>query len=355
MMFWNLAYPLVEPDESRYAQVALEMVHSGDYLVPRLQGEPYLDKPPLLYWATAASFRVFGETELAARIPSAVAALLTVLVTFLLGRHLLGDRTAWLGSLMLLLCLGFVLSARFLIMDGPLTLFTTICLFASLLAVRGSRLQLSWWLVAGVACGLGVMTKGPVAVVLTCPPLLALHWVGGRAASPRLRDWLVFATIVGTVALPWFILIGRSQGDFAGHFFWQHHIIRFVNAFNHQEPFWYYIPVLFAGMFPSSLLAAPVVFFLGYRGERTAAIADTGVGRHRADRRLDHPLLLALQLQTTHLHSAGRAAAVPAAGVCRRPDAGRRLPHTVSAEHCRLVAGPSDGSGPDRGFDGGHH
>ncbi len=66
IMFWNLNYPLVEPDESRYAQIALEMVNSGDYLVPRLQGEPYLDKPPLLYWATAASFNLFGQSELAA-------------------------------------------------------------------------------------------------------------------------------------------------------------------------------------------------------------------------------------------------------------------------------------------------
>jgi 4-amino-4-deoxy-L-arabinose transferase-like glycosyltransferase len=278
MMFCNLNYPLVEPDESRYAQIALEMVNTGDYLVPRLQGEPYLDKPPLLYWVTAASFNVFGQSELAARIPSALAAMLTVLVSFLLGRRLIGDQAAWLGSLMLFLCLGFVLSARFLVMDGPLTLFTTTCLMTALLATRGPRLQLGWWLLAAVSCALGVMTKGPVAIVLTCPPLLALHWLDQRRALPKLKAWLLFAVLVACIVLPWFILIERHQHEFAGHFFWQHHVVRFFSAFNHQEPFWYYIPVLFAGMFPSSLLAAPVLFFLFNRGKEFREMRTPALG-----------------------------------------------------------------------------
>ena len=88
----NLTYPLFEPDESRYAQVALEMLQSGDFVVPRLLGEPFLHKPPLLYWATAASLRVFGPCEFGARFPLALAAILTVLVTFVLGARLLGSR-----------------------------------------------------------------------------------------------------------------------------------------------------------------------------------------------------------------------------------------------------------------------
>ena len=213
MMFGNLSYPFLEPDESRYAQIALEMVQTGDYIVPRLLGEPYLDKPPLLYWATAGSFKLFGTSELAARIPTAVAALLTVLATFLLGSRFLGSRVAYIAAIMLFLCLGFVLSGRFLIMDGLLTLFTTICLLASYLAIRGKSVRLHWWLTAAVACGLGVMTKGPVALVLTLPPLVAFQWLQ-RVSLIRLRHWCAFAAINLAITLPWFVAIASQQGEF---------------------------------------------------------------------------------------------------------------------------------------------
>ena len=258
----NLAYPFVEPDESRYAQVALEMLQSGDFVVPRLLGEPYLDKPPLLYWATAASLQVFGPHEFGARFPSALAAVLTVLITFVLGTRLFGSRPAFLASLMLLLSLGFVLSGRFLIMDGPLTLFTTVCLLASFLAVRGPQVRLAWWLVAAVACSLGILTKGPVAVVLTLPPLVSLLWLDHRHARVRIWHWLAAVAVILLVTAPWFILIAQRQGDFASQFLWKHHILRFVSAFNHQAPVWYFLPVLFLGMFPSSLLFGPTLGFL---------------------------------------------------------------------------------------------
>jgi 4-amino-4-deoxy-L-arabinose transferase-like glycosyltransferase len=258
----NLTYPLFEPDESRYAQVALEMLQSGDFVVPRLLGEPYLDKPPLLYWATAASLHLFGPCEFGARFPSALAAIMTVLVTFVLGSRLFGSRSAFLASLMLLLSLGFVLSGRFLIMDGSLTLFTTVCLLASLLAVRGPQVRLAWWLVAAVACGLGILTKGPVALVLTLPPLMSLLWLDHRPARIRVWHWLAAVAVILLVTAPWFVLIAQRQGDFASQFLWKHHILRFVSAFDHQAPIWYFVPVLFLGMFPSSLLFAPMLGFL---------------------------------------------------------------------------------------------
>jgi dolichol-phosphate mannosyltransferase len=278
LLFWgHLAYPFVEPDESRYAQISLEMLQSGDFVVPRLLGEPYLDKPPLLYWVTAASFQAFGPHEFGARFPSALAAVLTVLITFGLGTPLFGSRPAFLASLMLLLSLGFVLSGRFLIMDGPLALFTTVCLLASFLAVRGPHVRLSWWLLAAVACSLGILTKGPVAVVLAVPPLVSLLWLDPRHARVRIGHWLAAIAVILLVTAPWFILIAQRQGEFASHFLWKHHVLRFVSAFNHQAPVWYYLPVLFLGMFPSSLLFGPTLGFLfgrrdGLRRLRTAEL-----------------------------------------------------------------------------------
>ena len=278
VFFGNLAYPFIEPDESRYAQIALEMVRSGDYVVPRLQGEPYLDKPPLLYWATAGSFQLFGVSELSARIPSALAATLTVLVTFLLGRRLLNDRAAYSGAILLFLCFGFVLSGRFVIMDGLLTLFTTTCLLAGFLALRGWHLRSGWWLVAAVACGLGMLTKGPIAPVLTIPPLLALQALSRYAARIHLRHWLTFVVVVAAITVPWFVAVGFAQPEFAGHFLWKHHVLRFVSAFNHRAPFWYYLPVLLIGMFPCSLLTAPIIAFLVGRTETLRKIRTEELG-----------------------------------------------------------------------------
>ena len=147
-------------------------------------------------------------------------------------------------------------------MDGPLTLFTTVCLLASLLAVRGPQVRLAWWLVAAVACSLGILTKGPVALVLTLPPLVSLLWLDHRPARVRVWHWLAAVAVILLVTAPWFVLIAQRQGDFASQFLWKHHILRFASAFDHQAPFWYFVPVLFLGMFPSSLLFGPTLGFL---------------------------------------------------------------------------------------------
>ncbi len=267
MFFSNLSYPLIEPDESRYAQISLEMVQSGDYIVPHLHGAAYLDKPPLLYWVTAAGLKTFGTNEFAARLPSAFAAALTILAPFWLGRILVGNRAAFLEAIMLFLCLGFVLSGRFLIMDGLLALFTSVSILASCAAARAAPVRWHWWLLAAAACALGILTKGPVAVVLVFPSLIVILWATRWYKHLHVGHWVAFGATVVIIALPWFALIASREPDFLAYFFWKHHVLRFVHAFDHQEPFWYYIPVLFVGMFPSSLLLSPTVIFLFSRSE----------------------------------------------------------------------------------------
>ncbi len=266
LLLGNLTYALIEPDESRYAQVALNMLESGDWVVPRLAGEPYLDKPPLLYWLTAASLSVMGESELAARLPIALASWITVLAVFGCGARVFGARAAWLGSLLLLLCLGFILSGRFLIMDGLLTLFTTVGFLSAWIAIQGPRVRLGWWMVSAVAVSLGVLTKGPIALVLFVPPLVMLSWLERRTAQLRWSHWLLAASILVLLTAPWFCLIFLRQDDFLYHFVWKHHVLRFVSTFIHEAPMWYYLPVLLVGMFPSSLLIAPTLGFLCSQG-----------------------------------------------------------------------------------------
>jgi 4-amino-4-deoxy-L-arabinose transferase-like glycosyltransferase len=258
----NLGYPLIEPDETRYAQIPLTMLTSGDWVTPRLDGKAYLDKPPLLYWMVAASYRWLGPSEFAARLPGALSALLTLVVTFLLGQCLIGSRAAWLGALMLLLSGGFVLSARFILMDGPLTMLTTIGSLACLLAVQGSRLNRGYWLLGSLACGLGILMKGPVAPVLMFPPLLAFLFLKSQRPRIRLPDVILFLVPVLAISVPWFVLISRAHAEFGDYFFWKHHIQRFTSAFNHKEPWWYFIPVVWAGFFPVSLLLPLFSYFL---------------------------------------------------------------------------------------------
>ncbi len=214
----RLSYPLIEPDETRYAQVALEMCQSGDWLRPTLDGVPYLDKPPLLYWMTAASYSLFGPSPTSARLPPAICAVLTVMLLFVLGKRLVGSRAAWLGSLALLLSGGFVLSGRFLIMDGPLTLFATVTALTAYLACSGRQVRIGWLLVAGLTCGLGVLAKGPIAAVLCVPPLLAVQWLSRNLTTIRLRHWSLFALSIALVAGPWFVAAMATQHGYGRAF-----------------------------------------------------------------------------------------------------------------------------------------
>uniref|UniRef100_UPI003564D627 ArnT family glycosyltransferase n=1 Tax=Novipirellula sp. TaxID=2795430 RepID=UPI003564D627 len=188
----NLSYPLIDPDETRYAQIAIEMNDSRDWVTPTLDGQAYLDKPPLMYWLTAASLHCLGNKESSARLPSVLASIATVLVTYLLGRRILGSRAAWLGCVSLVLCGGFVIAGRFLILDSLLAFFVTACFLTGYIAVRETEHRWGWWMISAVACALGVLTKGPVAFVLCVPPLITSGWLRRDHTRTRLLHWAAF-------------------------------------------------------------------------------------------------------------------------------------------------------------------
>jgi len=181
--FATLAFrPLLEPDESRYAQIPREMLQRGDAVVPTLQGEPYLDKPPLTYWLIALSYKAFGVSPEAARLVPAVCVHLTVLAVYLLGRRSLGHRAALWAALFLTVAPGFIGVARLLLLDGLLVLCVTTSVIAGFEAVRTGRLKLGWWLLSALASGLGFLTKGPISELLLFVPL----WAFGLLTTGRL-------------------------------------------------------------------------------------------------------------------------------------------------------------------------
>jgi 4-amino-4-deoxy-L-arabinose transferase-like glycosyltransferase len=256
------SFPLFDPDEGRYAEIPREMLNRGEWVVPYLQAEPYLDKPPLLYWLVMGSYRLFGVSDGAARLVPALAVHACVLLVYLLGRRSLGEAAAFWGATLLALAPAFVGIGRLLILDGLLALWVTLAVFSAFEAVRTARLRWGWWLLAAGACGLGILTKGPVALLLLVPPVWLHRRLTGSPVAVSWRAWLVFLGVAAAVALPWYAAICLRLPSFAGYFLWQHNVVRFLAPFDHLEPFWYYAPMLLAGLLPATLLLVPFVRFL---------------------------------------------------------------------------------------------
>lgn len=270
-MWARLRFPLMDPDESRYAQIAREMLVTGDWLVPKRLGQPYLDKPPLLYWTTALAFEALGVSEAAVHLVPALASLITVLSVFLLGRRLVGTAAAGVGSVLLLCSVGFLLSGRFLFMDSLLTCWTTLGFLSALVAFRTSRVSWPLWLLSAVACGLGFLTKGPIAPVLIAPPVAASLWLTRQGSRLTWTLLAGYAATVLAIALPWFVALSLAQPGALAEFIWKHHVERFVSGLEHAEPIWFYLPVLCVTMLPCSILWPATYAY--FRGQEAAVRA----------------------------------------------------------------------------------
>lgn len=254
-----LNFRLLEPDEGRYAEIPREMLARGEWIVPKLQGQPYLDKPPLLYWSVMLSYSLFGVHDWAARLVPALAVHACILMCYGFGCRIIGERRALRGAIFLSIIPGLVGIGRVLTLDGLLTLWVSLALLSGFLRFAPGA---SRWMSAlfTMACGLGVLTKGPVALVLVLVPLMAWKWLHpDRTQSIRWQSWLWFAAGIMAINLPWYVAVCVRQPEFAKYFFWKHNLERFFNPFDHPQPFWYYGPILFAGLLPLSLLVIPLL------------------------------------------------------------------------------------------------
>jgi 4-amino-4-deoxy-L-arabinose transferase-like glycosyltransferase len=258
------------------------MLAEGRLLVPVLHGQPYLDKPPLLYWLVMSAYRLFGVHDTSARLVPGLAGLLTVLLTYLWGRGALAEagrpRAALCGALLLCLMPEFVYRQRMLTPDALLCLGGVATLAFAHLAVTGPRLRRGWWALAGLACGLGLLTKGPVALALAAVPVLALQFLDPRCARVTPRAWLGFLSLALGLAAPWYLAVTAAMPDFAGYFFWKHNVVRFVRPFDHGKPAWFYLPALGLGLLPWALLLPGFVRHLARRRARAAARRPAALG-----------------------------------------------------------------------------
>ncbi len=255
----NLGGPsLWDIDEGNNAEAAHEMLCSGNVIVPTFNGALREDKPALLYWLQGAAYSAFGVNEFAARLPSALAALLAVLATYELGRRLFGRGAGLLAGLVLASAALFCASAHFANPDALLNAFTALSmLFFWLAYTRGG----AWLAAVGVTSGLAVLAKGPVGTVL--PAAVALAFLLWRREPRRLWDvgWLWGSLTFLLVAAPWYVWVGlETKGQWLVGFLLKHNFGRAVGSQpmeGHGGPFWYYAPVLIAGLAPWSVFLGP--------------------------------------------------------------------------------------------------
>lgn len=250
LFFFRLGSPgLMDPDEGRYAEIAREMLVSGDFLTPQLNFLPYLEKPPLVYWLTALSLHLGGLNEWAARFIPALSAVGGVMAVYWLARHLWGPGTAFLAGMVTATSSGYFLLGRLLTLDMTLTGFMTWGIALAYLAVRNQQRSYLPW--AYLALGLGVLAKGPVALVL--PALIFLTWFGVQKQwRGILQLWHAGgALILAVLVLPWYILVAWHNPDFLQYFFFQEHLQRFLAPHVHGgQPVYFYLGVLAAGFLP---------------------------------------------------------------------------------------------------------
>ncbi len=257
----NLGYPLIDRDETRYAEIPREMIATGNWVLPQLNFQTYYDKPPLVYWLCAISFKLFGITETAARLVPALAALATIASTMWFGSRMFGQRIGLIAGVVLMLSAGFAFTSRYLLLDGVMTLFLSLSLFTAYEGIRSGEMKLKWWLLSGVFCGLGFLTKGPIAMVLWLPPVFAFAWLSDSYAKPRWWHYGLVSGVVLVMVAPWMIAVSWQDATFLSEFLFTHNLLRFAGEFHHQ-PIWYFVPVLLIAGHPWSFLTIPYVHFL---------------------------------------------------------------------------------------------
>ena len=282
------AIGFVGPDEPRYAWIARDMAETGDWVTPRLYGKPWFEKPPLFYWGAAISFKIFGVSEAAARLPSAICALLATLAIAWLAWRMYGSETARWLLLLLPTTVGMIGFSHAAATDMPFSGMLTIAMVCAAVILRltgakpgspdsvladiaplnsalmpsprasaSSTTQSETPLLAlvlfGFFLGLAVLAKGPAAIILCGGAVFfwALFTKRWRGAF-RLLHPAAIAAFCAT-ALPWYILCAHRNPEFFRVFIIEHNFKRYLTPeFQHIQPFWFYVPVLVAALLPWS-------------------------------------------------------------------------------------------------------
>ncbi len=272
-------YPAFTPDETRYAEIAREIVTTGDYAVPRVNGLLYFEKPVMGYWLNALSLRMFGENNFAIRFPSALAAGLTAALVYIISTGFAGGAAGLLSTGIFLTFLAVFAIGQFSVLDGMFSLFVTASMTAFWRADTAdrqspddARKRLIYLLLFGTLAGLSFLVKGFVAFVIPVAAIVP-YLIWEKRAKDILRiPWIPIGMAI-LVCLPWVVTVGLKAPDYWNFFIFHEHIQRFLgkNA-QHSQPFWFFLMILPAMALPWTFLFPAAIAGMKQKGVNTKFI-----------------------------------------------------------------------------------
>ncbi|PIF53206.1 4-amino-4-deoxy-L-arabinose transferase [Pseudomonas sp. 29] len=271
-----MSHGLWIPDETRYGQISQEMLLSGNWVAPHFMGIRYFEKPIAGYWMIAIGQAIFGDNLFGVRIASAVSTGVSVWLAYLLARRLWNNPRISAACALLYMSFGLIAGqAGYANLDPQFTLWVNLSLVAVWFAIDSTtpKARLGSWALLGAACGMGLMTKGFLALLL--PVLIALpYMIWQRRFSELLRYGPVAILVAALVSVPWALAVHVREPDFWRFFFWHEHIRRFAagDDAQHARPWWFYLPLLFASTLPWALLL-PTTLIRTWREKREAKTA----------------------------------------------------------------------------------
>jgi 4-amino-4-deoxy-L-arabinose transferase-like glycosyltransferase len=245
---------LQHPDEGRYAEIAREMLVSGDWVTPRLNGLKYFEKPPLQYWLTAASYKAFELDEWTARLPATIAGWLAIFVIGYAGTRIASHEVGAYAAVVLAGMVWHFGIAHIVTLDALLSFWLTVALCAFLVAQRAEappREQRAFMLMAWAAIAGAVLTKGLIGIVIPAGSLV-VYSIATRDFAVWRRLEIPWGTaLLLLLAVPWFVLVSSRNPEFAQFFFIHEHFERFLTTEHRREgAWWYFIPLLVVGLLP---------------------------------------------------------------------------------------------------------
>lgn len=260
----NMERPLANPDEGRYTEISREMAQSGDWITPRLNGLKYFEKPPLQYWASAASLRIFGENEYAARLYTMLCGLLCILAVGYTLRRLISPQAGWLGMGVLVASPYFLALGGIVTLDMGLTAWTTLAVCAFLLAHGAAREESErrrWMLLSWGAMALAILSKGLIGILFPSATIFLYCLIQRDWSLLKRLEWLRGGLLFFAIVLPWHIAVSNANPEFARFYFIHEHFERFLTkSHRREEPWWYFWPILFGGFLPWAVMLVPSWF-----------------------------------------------------------------------------------------------
>ncbi len=250
LYLWHLGnYPLINPDEGRYAEVPREMIASGDFITPRLNGVEFFDKPALQYWMSAIFMMVFGQNEYAVRLFPALCALGGIACIYVLGTKMFDQKTGFKAALILATSLLYFILSSINILDMAVSFFITLAL--TMFYLFSISYEKKYLYIFYAAMALGVLAKGLIAIVLP-GVIIALYAAITRQGQLLKRSFSLLGVILFfLITVPWFYLVCRANPDFFQFFFIEQHFLRYTTKmYDRFQPWYFFIPCLILGVFP---------------------------------------------------------------------------------------------------------